>query len=59
MAKSALGKGLSALMGASALAAPEPAVERGESIRQFAPRANRAEPAATAESLPPRGTPTN
>jgi ParB family chromosome partitioning protein len=38
MAKSALGKGLSALMGASALAAPEPVVERGESIRQL-PRA--------------------
>ena len=37
MAKAALGKGLSALMGsAPALAAPEPAVERGESIRQIA-----------------------
>jgi len=36
MAKAALGKGLSALMGASTLAAPEPIVERGESIRQIA-----------------------
>ena len=38
MAKAALGKGLSALMGAgsSALAAPEPIAERGESIRQIA-----------------------
>jgi ParB family chromosome partitioning protein len=37
MAKAALGKGLSALIGgASALAAPEPVVERGESIRQVA-----------------------
>jgi ParB family chromosome partitioning protein len=37
MAKAALGKGLNALMGgASALAAPEPAVERGETIRQIA-----------------------
>jgi len=37
MAKSALGKGLSALMGgASNLAAPEPIAERGESIRQVA-----------------------
>jgi ParB family chromosome partitioning protein len=37
MAKPALGKGLSALIGgASALAAPEPVVERGESIRQVA-----------------------
>jgi ParB family chromosome partitioning protein len=37
MAKSALGKGLSALIGGpSALAAPEPAAERGESIRQIA-----------------------
>src|ERR1700729_1303676 len=37
MAKPALGKGLSALMGgASNLAAPEPMVERGESIRQIA-----------------------
>ena len=37
MAKAALGKGLSALMGSpSALATPEPAVERGESIRQVA-----------------------
>jgi ParB family chromosome partitioning protein len=37
MAKSALGKGLSALMGgASNLAAPEPVVEKGESIRQIA-----------------------
>jgi ParB family chromosome partitioning protein len=36
MAKAALGKGLSALMGsAPALAAPEPVVERGESIRQI------------------------
>jgi len=35
MAKAALGKGLSALMGgAGALAAPEPAAERGETIRQ-------------------------
>ncbi len=35
MAKSALGKGLSALMGnANALATPEPVKERGESIRQ-------------------------
>jgi ParB family chromosome partitioning protein len=33
MAKAALGKGLSALMGAT-LASPEPAAERGESIRQ-------------------------
>ena len=33
MAKAALGKGLSALMG-NALAVPEPALERGESIRQ-------------------------
>jgi ParB family chromosome partitioning protein len=33
MAKAALGKGLSALMG-NALATPEPVVERGESIRQ-------------------------
>jgi ParB family chromosome partitioning protein len=39
MAKAALGKGLSALMGGtSALAAPQPAVERGETIRQI-PRA--------------------
>jgi len=39
MAKAALGKGLSALMGSgTALAAPEPAVERGESIRHV-PRA--------------------
>ena len=37
MAKAALGKGLSALMGgASTLAAPEPVAERGESIRQIA-----------------------
>lgn len=39
MAKAALGKGLSALMGgapAAALAAPEPVVERGESVRQIA-----------------------
>lgn len=37
MAKAALGKGLSALMGnAAGLAAPEPAVERGEVIRQIA-----------------------
>jgi ParB family chromosome partitioning protein len=37
MAKAALGKGLSALMGNTpALAAPEPVVERGESIRQVA-----------------------
>jgi ParB family chromosome partitioning protein len=37
MAKSALGKGLSALIGgAAALAAPEPAADRGESIRQVA-----------------------
>ena len=37
MAKAALGKGLSALMGgASTLAAPEPVVEKGESIRQVA-----------------------
>jgi ParB family chromosome partitioning protein len=37
MAKAALGKGLSALMGSgAALAAPEPVVERGESIRQVA-----------------------
>ena len=37
MAKAALGKGLSALMGSgAALAAPEPAVDRGESIRQVA-----------------------
>jgi ParB family chromosome partitioning protein len=37
MAKSALGKGLSALMGgASNLAAPEPVVDKGESIRQIA-----------------------
>jgi ParB family chromosome partitioning protein len=37
MAKPALGKGLSALMGASSnLAAPEPVVEKGESIRQVA-----------------------
>jgi ParB family chromosome partitioning protein len=36
MAKAALGKGLSALMGSPALAAPEPVVERGESIRQVA-----------------------
>jgi ParB family chromosome partitioning protein len=37
MAKAALGKGLSALMGApaAAIAAPEPNVERGESIRQI------------------------
>lgn len=35
MAKAALGKGLSALMGgAAALAAPEPVAERGETIRQ-------------------------
>ncbi len=39
MAKTALGKGLSALMGgASSLAKPEPIVERGESVRQI-PRA--------------------
>jgi ParB family chromosome partitioning protein len=39
MAKAALGKGLSALMGgAGALAAPQPAAERGETIRQV-PRA--------------------
>jgi ParB family chromosome partitioning protein len=40
MAKAALGKGLSALMGSApaALAAPEPVVERGESVRQI-PRA--------------------
>ena len=37
MAKSALGKGLSALMGGSSnLAAPEPIAEKGESIRQVA-----------------------
>ncbi len=39
MAKAALGKGLSALMGsapATALAAPEPVAERGESVRQIA-----------------------
>jgi ParB family chromosome partitioning protein len=36
MAKSALGKGLSALMGATALGTPEPVAERGESIRQIA-----------------------
>jgi ParB family chromosome partitioning protein len=37
MAKAALGKGLSALMGSgAALAATEPAVDRGESIRQVA-----------------------
>jgi ParB family chromosome partitioning protein len=37
MAKPALGKGLSALMGgASSLAAPEPIAEKGESIRQIA-----------------------
>jgi ParB family chromosome partitioning protein len=37
MAKAALGKGLSALIGgASGLGAPEPVVERGESIRQVA-----------------------
>jgi ParB family chromosome partitioning protein len=38
MAKAALGKGLSALMGAGGathLAAPEPAAERGETIRQI------------------------
>ena len=38
MAKAALGKGLSALMGgapAAAIAAPEPVVEKGESIRQI------------------------
>jgi ParB family chromosome partitioning protein len=35
MAKAALGKGLSALMG-NALAVPEPALERGESILQIA-----------------------
>ena len=35
MAKAALGKGLSALMGtASKLATPEPAIEKGETIRQ-------------------------
>lgn len=39
MAKAALGKGLSALIGGpAALAAPEPVAERGESIRQI-PRA--------------------
>jgi ParB family chromosome partitioning protein len=38
MAKAALGKGLSALIGgASKLAHPEPVAERGESIRQLAP----------------------
>lgn len=37
MAKAALGKGLSALMGGSSgLAAPEPVAERGETIRQVA-----------------------
>src|SRR5260221_5795031 len=37
MAKAALGKGLSALMGgSSALATPEPVAERGETIRQIA-----------------------
>src|SRR5579863_8141487 len=38
MAKAALGKGLSALMGegATALATPEPVAERGETIRQIA-----------------------
>jgi len=38
MAKAALGKGLSALMGGGAtqLAAPEPIAEKGESIRQIA-----------------------
>ena len=37
MAKAALGKGLSALIGgASVLAAPEPSAERGETIRQIA-----------------------
>lgn len=37
MAKAALGKGLSALMGgASALTVPEPVAERGETIRQVA-----------------------
>ena len=37
MAKAALGKGLSALMGGpGALATPEPIVEKGESIRQIA-----------------------
>jgi ParB family chromosome partitioning protein len=38
MAKAALGKGLSALMGggSGALATPEPVAERGESIRQLA-----------------------
>ncbi len=37
MAKAALGKGLSALIGgAAALAAPQPVAERGESIRQVA-----------------------
>jgi ParB family chromosome partitioning protein len=52
MAKAALGKGLSALMGggSSALAAPEPAAERGESIRQIA----RAE--IVASPLQPRKT---
>lgn len=38
MAKSALGKGLSALMGAGSLAAPKPIAERGETIQQI-PRA--------------------
>lgn len=36
MAKAALGKGLSALMGGSALAVPEPVFERGESVRKVA-----------------------
>ena len=37
MAKAALGKGLSALLGSAAtLAAPEPAAERGESVRRVA-----------------------
>jgi ParB family chromosome partitioning protein len=38
MVKAALGKGLSALMGAGALATPEPIADRGETIRQV-PRA--------------------